>query len=323
MKKMFNLSTSSDDMERFANQVELLDLLRGFDGVELLYCEEDQAGLIPPERVIGLHMSSFPNWLDFWKADETALLKEFGTRAVYEQYYGGRDRSALLTRFRQDLANAARYGAEYVVFHVSHATISEAISGRYRHSDEAVIEASCELLTELFEGQNEGPLLLLENLWQSGFRFTDPELTARLLQGIKYPNKGIMLDTGHLMHTNTKLRTQAEALSYIYHLLDEHGELCRHIRGVHLHQSLTGAFAEALRQNPPALKEDYRERNWQMFEYIFTLDQHRPFTCPGVGDLIKRIAPDYLTFEFISEDRDQHQSFLDEQTRALAVGDFS
>lgn len=317
MKKMFNLSTSSDDMVRFADQAKLLDLLQGFDGLELLCCEEDRRGLIPRERVIGLHMSSFPNWLDLWLGDEAALLREFGTREIYEQYYGGSDRGALLRRFRRDLDNAAFYGVEYVVFHVSNATIAEAISGRHRYADEAVIDASCALLNELFEGQNEGPLLLLENLWQPGFRFTRPELTARLLDGIHYPHKGIMLDTGHLMHTHTGLRTQAEALSYIHHLLDEHGALCRHIRGVHLQQSLTGDFAEQMRQNPPSLKENYWERNLQMFEYIFRLDQHRPFTNPGVAELIKRIAPDYLTFEFITENKAMHRKFLEEQARAL------
>jgi hypothetical protein len=55
-----------------------------------------------------------------------------------------------------------------------------------------------------------------------------------------------------------------------------------------------------------------------MFEHAFKVDLHRPFTCPGVLELIERIAPEYLTFEFITENTSQHKAYLQEQKKALA-----
>ena len=160
-------------------------------------------------------------------------------------------------------------------------------------------------------------MLLLENLWEPGLTFTRPEMTARLLNGIRYPNKGIMLDTGHLLHTDLSLRTQKEGVEYIHRRLDEHGELCSCIRGIHLNQSLTGAYMRRVRANPPKLSQDYNEKMGQLFEYVFQADLHKPFVASGVQGLIERIAPDYLTFEFISNDLNQHRTMLRRQRAAL------
>lgn len=318
MKTMFNLTTSADDLDRFASQSELLSLMDGFDGVELMCLEEDARHIIPPNRVIGLHMGYFPCWLDFWNGDTAALKREFDDRQTWERCYGGADRRALIGRFRRDLYNAHRYGAEYVVFHVSDATVRESFTEVYRHTDEEVIDAACALINAVFAAEDGGLALLVENLWQPGLTLTRPDMTARLLAGIAYPNKGIMLDTGHLMHTNPALKTQKEALAYLHAMLDAHGALCNYIRGVHLNQSLTGAYRARIRKDPPPLGRTYAERCGQMFTHAFAVDRHLPFTCQGVGGLIRRIAPAYLTFEFITADCAQHRAYLDEQTRALA-----
>lgn len=318
MKTMFNLTTSSEDLDRFPEQEDLLDLLDGFDGVELMQFEEDCRGLIPKERVIGLHMGYFPTWFDFWRGNETALVKEFDSRENWERLYGGTDRSALLNRFRQDLKWAHHYGAEYVVFHVSEATIEESFTWKYSHTDEEVIDATIELLNELLKDEDGKLAFLVENLWQPGLSFTRPEMTGRLMEGIRYPNKGIMLDTGHLLHTNTALRTQEEGLAYIHGLLDRHGELCRYIRGIHLNQSLTGEYCEKIINNPPELGNTYEERYGKMFWHAFAVDQHLPFTCKGVEELVRRIAPEYLTFEFITCDSTQHREYLEAQKKALS-----
>ena len=319
MKTMFNLTTSSDDMDRFLSREDLLKLMQGFDGVELMQFEEDSRGLIPKERVIGLHMGYFPYWLDFWRGNEDALIKEFDSRETWERMYGGKDRSVLLDRFRQDLAWAHHYHAEYVVFHVSQATIEETFTWKYQYTDEEVIDATKELLNELLKDEDGKLVFLVENLWQPGLTFTRPAMTKRLLEGIEYPNKGIMLDTGHLLHTNTAIRTQEEGLQYIHSLLDDHGELCRYIRGVHLNQSLTGEYCEKTINDPPKLGDTYQERYGKMFWHAFKVDQHLPFTCAGVDQLIRRIAPEYLTFEFITTDSKQHREYLTAQRKALGM----
>lgn len=319
MKLQFNLTTTDGDLNRFASREALEALLEGFDGVELMVFGEDVRGIIPENRVIGLHMGSFPYWLDFWNGDMDAVLRELDSMENVRMVYGGEDRSAIVNRFRGDLVEARRRGAEYAVFHVSDATIGESFRMQYRHSDEEVIDATAELLNELL-GEEDGSIaLLVENLWQPGLTFTRPEMTKRLMDGIRYPNKGIMLDTGHLLHTNLQLRTQEEGLAYIHSLLDLHGDLCGYIRGVHLNQSLTGEYCLQTLRNPPTLGDSYAERYGQMFMHAFAVDRHLPFTCPGVDRLIERIGPEYLTFEFITSDIDQHRQYLRMQRETLGL----
>ena len=83
---------------------------------------------------------------------------------------------------------------------------------------------------------------LVENQWWPGFTFTDPAETEYLLSRIDYPRTGIMLDTGHLMNTNTRLRTQRQGVEYILKQYRAHGELAKRVLGVHFHQSLSGAY---------------------------------------------------------------------------------
>lgn len=319
MKLQFNLTTSCEDLDRFASRDDLLSLMQGFDGVELMQFEDDIRNIIPKERVTGLHMGYFPYWLDFWKNDLEAVRREFDSPETAYQIYGGQDKNAILNRYRRDLEYAHYWGAEYVVFHVSDATIEESFKLKYRHTDEEVIDGTIELLNELFAEEDGSIALLVENLWQPGLSFTRPEITRRLMDGVRYPNKGIMLDTGHLLHMNLDLRTQEEGLEYIYTLLDAHGDLCRYIRGVHLNQSLTGEYCRQTMQNPPDLSGSYADRYGKMFWHAFAVDKHLPFTCEGVDQLIERIAPEYLTFEFITSDSAQHRKYLNAQRKALRL----
>ena len=67
-----------------------------------------------------------------------------------------------------------------------------------------------EVINTILAGRDWPFAFLVENQWWPGFTFTEPEDTARLLDGIRCPKKGIMLDTGHLMNANTALSTQEE-----------------------------------------------------------------------------------------------------------------
>ena len=63
--------------------------------------------------------------------------------------------------------------------------------------------------------------------------------TGTLLEQVKYPRKGIMLDIGHLLHTNTALRTEEDAVKYLREVLGRYEDLSI-ILGVHYHQTLEG-----------------------------------------------------------------------------------
>lgn len=319
MKTLFNITTSSDDMDRFHTQEAFLNLMDGFDGVELMYYGKDEHNIIPRERVIGVHMNYFPYWLDFWNQDEEALIREFGSMNVCEKVYGSTNPERMIERFRKDMKIAHEYGAEYVVFHTTDARIEETFTGKYGHTDEEVIHGVIEMVNEILRDEDGEIAFLVENLWQPGFTFTRPQMTRRLLDGIQYENKGIMLDTGHLLHTDFSICSQEEGIKYIHKMLDAHGELCKYIRGIHLNQSLTGEYVKDVQKNPPEMAKDYMERLGQMFWHAFAVDKHLPFTGEGVDTLVERIDPEYLTFEFITANSTQHLEYLKMQRKALKM----
>ena len=194
MKTLFNITTSEDDLQRFDSAKDLEEMLIPFDGVELMCYGEDEKKIIAKDNVVGLHMHFFPFWLDFWKGNEERLIKEFDSRENWERYYGGAEKESIIRYYKKDLEDVRRYGAEYVVFHVSEAGIEESFTWNYHYTDEEVVDATAELLNELFKEEDGSIALLLENLWQPGLKFTRPEITTRLLEKIQYENKGIMLE---------------------------------------------------------------------------------------------------------------------------------
>ncbi|MEG0379157.1 MAG: TIM barrel protein [Eubacterium sp.] len=320
MKTLINMTVFDHDMDRFTDKEDLHQFYsrRCLDGLELqVLWNHPLPYKIITEDVVGVHLRMFPSWLDFWFQDKPALMREFGAPENWEMYYEGADPSCILRRLKAELKIAESLGAAYVVFHVSDCRFSEVYSGKHHYKDEEVIDASCGLINQIFDDEDYSFQLLVENLWWPGFTFTNPELTKRLMDGIHTDKKGIMLDTGHLLHTNLALRTEKEGLNYINQMLDDHGDLCRYIYGIHLNQSLTGEYVETVRCNPPILKDDFWERFWQCSEHIFNIDAHLPFTYSGVNDLIHRVSPTFLTLEIISSDRETHGANLDQQLMVL------
>ena len=314
-KVLINLTDSRYDLERFASRSDLEELLAGFDGIELMHMEEDSSGILDADMVIGYHMVQPEYWMDFWRGDLESCIHEFDTLENVRAHYHGDTPQALIRMIRTEYENALSYGAAYAVIHVSDAGIFEEITGNYKYTDAEVINGFSELVNEALPSDitEHSPWLLMENLWQPGLNFRDPEMTARLMESVHYPKKGIMLDTGHLMHTRPALRSQKEAVQFIHQRLDEHGELCRYIKGVHLHQSLTGTIMNRYMKHPPLPARTYEERVNQLFTYIFQVDQHKPFVGEGVAELIARISPLYLTFEFISKHLEEHRNMLRRQ----------
>lgn len=322
MKRMVNMTTSSDDMGRFGSRRELLDLIRGFDGIELMCFEDDMRCIIDPEHVIGLHMGFYHYWVDFWNGDTEALIREYGSLEQVRESFGGTDRQTMVDRFRSDLETARRYNAEYLVFHVSDASIRESFTWQYRHTSKEVVSAACELINAVFSGvdPDDGPILLLENLWQPGLDLLDPDMARRLLNGIDYTRCGFMLDTGHLLHTKLDLNTQEEGVAYIHHVLDGLGQgLVDKIYGMHLNQSITGAYSRSMFDKAPAQGISYNDLVNAMFAHVYQVDKHLPFTGRGIKELVARINPDYLTYEFITDNNETHRSYLDAQNAALGL----
>lgn len=293
----------------------------GCDGLEGVWGGEDLPQDLPEALRVGYHLTFYPDWLDFWRGDRAALERKFGAPDVWRAFYSGPEgRETLLRLYREDMERAVAWGAEYVVFHVSDVSLEEGYTYRWEHSHREVIDAALEVLGLLLDGWEPPFPILVENQWWPGFTFTDPELTAHLLDGIPAEKKGIMLDIGHLMNTDTDLTTQAEGAEYVHRMLDRHGALCRHIRGIHLHQSLSGAYVRThTGALPPGLPEDYLARFGVSYAHILKIDPHQPWTDPAVRGIVERVGPDYLVHELSAPCGEPRSEAVRIQNRALGL----
>lgn len=295
-----NFSLSYDDMIRFSSAGDLQDFYRdaGCDGLEVMPMEPDPEQLVLPHMTVGVHLCCPSDWMSM-------------------------EREQLLAHYEQNLETARRLQAEYVVFHVTQVSPQESFTYVPEHTDEEVILASADLINALLDGQEYPFWFLMENLWWPGLNFQRPEMTRLLLERVHYKKKGLMLDTGHFLHINHKLRTQEEALLFLHQMLDEHEAYFRTIgtppggedfmswiRGIHLQQSLTGAYVEDWLSRSHVLSDEPMEQMNQLFTHIFAIDKHQPFTAHGVRELVERIQPEYVTLEYITENREQLAEYL-------------
>ncbi|QAT44082.1 TIM barrel protein [Aminipila luticellarii] len=319
MIQLINMPLVDDILNEYNSNDELNSVCRkyGCDGIEAIWGGEDCSFPVEKSLIRGWHLAFFCDWVDFWNKNEIELIRKFRHRETWETFYGGKDRNALLKMIGDDLDRADRAGAEYVVFHVSDVSVEEVYTYKWLHTDEEVVDTSAELINQLMDHKNYRFKLLLENLNWSGFTFTRPEITKRLLQKVHYKNKGIMLDIGHLMCTNPELQNTDQAIDYIHKMLDEHDILCRYIKGIHLHQSLSGDYVKENTRIAPQLPEDYWEKFGVAYEHILNIDTHKPVSNSRMKGVIARINPEYLVHELAASDRKEKERVLKVQTDTL------
>lgn len=290
----------------------------GCDGIEGIWAGEEIPADFPKTLLTGYHLTFYPDWLDFYRGNEKALIKKFGSLESAYGFYGGNKSEALLDLYREDLMRALALGADYVVFHVSDVSIEEGYTYRWLHSDEEVIDSSVEIINHLLSGIEPEFDFLVENQWWPGFTFTEPQKTSRLLDGISYVRKGIMLDTGHLMNTNTSISSELDGVAYIHEMLELHGELSGMVRGIHLHQSISGGYVQTHTGFLPAdLSDDYIERFSLNYSHIQKIDRHEPWTIPEIRSVIEKISPRYLTHELPAGDIAAQLQMAAKQIRSI------
>ena len=175
-----------------------------------------------------------------------------------------------------------------------------------------MLDASIELINELLKDSPTEIDFLVENLWWAGFRFTEPQKTKYLLNGISYKRKGIMLDTGHLMNTNLNLRDEEEGIDYILQMLEHHGEYSDYVKGLHLNKSLSGEYVKQTIGKLPIPSGDYFERFGKSYSHILQIDMHEPFTDKKIIQLLKKVQPKYVVHELKGDS-------LEKKAKAIAI----
>ncbi len=313
MKTLINMTNSSLDLKRFKDAAHLRQFYeeKGLDGLEVMFVEN-----APPlhttlqgGKIVGVHLYFWPTWLDFYRQNTSILLKRHGSALAYEAYYGGKNRDALFNKLLNQLDFAQQLGAEYVVFHVCEIAPEDVYLTQRRHTDEEVILEACELINRLLCTKKYSFHFLCENLWWAGFNLEQPEMTRLLMDNIHYEKKGIMLDVGHWLHTNVELRTQEEAIQFLCDGYAKDPYLQHFIRGIHLHQTLSGAYVKQTRKNAA--------KGLPVFEHIFKVDAHLPFTDNRIANFVKQVSPAYLIHELISCDLAQHEMHLNTQMKTI------
>lgn len=301
MPELVNLSNANCDNEGLLGNSEgALDAFlreEGLDGVELLPCGPWNPALHPAKYVHGVHLRYWPSWVAFFLGDKAVLRREFPRAEDVRAYYGGDTPDEWIALLREHIREALAPKPEYVVFHVADAPSYGLYSRRFPYDDVAVIDAAIELLNDVSDILPEDCWLLLENLWWPGLTFIDPKIAEHLLRGIRHQRTGFMLDVGHLMHMELALLNEAEAAAYVIGVFQKLGSLGEAVKGLHLHQSLTGDFIRRMMREHAG--ESAPLSSEACMDYVITMDAHLPFRTDAARRIVETVRPKYLVHEFM------------------------
>ncbi len=298
MLQLVNLSNDISDLELIHNSPECLQAFLNhhhLDGIEMMFCNSWDPHVHKKQWVQGVHLRFWPNWMDFWRGDREELLRQFGSDEQIVACYGALTPEGWLDVYRNNILDAKLAGAKYVVFHVSQARIPELFNWQFHYSDREIIEATIEVVNELVKDLPHDMELLFENLWWPGLTLQSKELTALLLDHVKHPKVGIMLDIGHLMNTNPELKTQDDGIEYVMKIIEALGEYKGYIHGIHLHHSLSGEYIKQSRGTSIPHDNIMAET----MSHVLKIDEHLPFTSPALKRILNLVQPQYVVHEFM------------------------
>lgn len=315
VKKLLNLTNFPSDCTMIQNDADCLESLLqqyGFDGIEMMFCRAWDPTLHRPHRIGGCHLMFYPNWLDFWYQDEEALLADYGDWEGVKKIFGTTSVDEWVESFGRHISAAGKANPPYMVFHVANVRYREVYTWDFHYDDQAVVDATLALLVQLAPYIPQDTWLLLENLWWPGMTLVDRDLTEHILTHSPHPKTGIMLDTGHLLSTNQDLRSEEDGLAYLYRCMDNLGDLRKYIKGIHLHQSLSGQFLADWQYRLPE-----KFTMMELGKHVNRIDYHAPWTNPGIREFVDYISPEWLVFEFLQRSLLHWQWQVETQNRAM------
>ena len=294
MKHVVNTVSENYWLKEYKDRADMNSFIRECkcDGVEVIRGGDDDTGIYCPENVIGVHLYFYPNWLDFWNMDIESLEKHFGSRDIWEGYYRATNREEFLKPYQDDMDYAEAMGAEYAVFHINDVSNEEILNYEWEHTNKEVITAAAEIINELTRGKNYHFRLLLENLFTPGMTLLNPK-----------ENKGIVMDTGHLMCAPQNITDEKQGIDFVLQTVKNHGELAHYIKALHLHQSTTGDFVANLKKQTIIPEKDFYDRWAQAYNVILQIDRHLPFTSPRAQEILELVAPEFVCHEISAKSR--------------------
>ena len=316
MKQLFNYYPLNEYEAELASSYGSLGAYLAacsLDGAEVFLPTEYHADIA--KHTVGIHLPYLPHWIAFWKGDEARLRGQFDSQEERRAYFSGADsREDWVERVRGSIRRALCYKPEYLVWHVSEADSGEIYTRNFRYTNEDVLCATAELFHCVDDLIPNDIPVLFENLWWPGLTLTDRDEADKFFRMIDRDSAGIMLDTGHLMNTNTALRTEEEAADYILRTVDDLGDIADRIRGMHLQCSLSGDYVtHALKKRPRGLTLEAE------MAHIAAIDEHKPFQTDAMRRVIDRMRPDHLVHELYYDNLSHMHTMLTRTQELLGL----
>ena len=270
---------------------------------------------IPRHLVGGFHLQSFPILTPLLYNDKSRLMAIFGDWKTVEQFYGGTDASHIVDVMVSQLNLAASLNAPYAVFHPMDCDMENIFTQDFPWTLDDTLTACAELLNTALKKSHYKGWLLFENMWwKHSFRLDNRHEYDTLRHKVTYEKCGVCFDSGHMMATNSSLKNEASAISFLMnrlHQLDINSE----IKTLHLNSNL---LTTEMSGKDKCNKNNYEgcDGFWSEFDialqHISALDPHNGFYNSNLIQLVDVIEPDYLVHEIT-------QKNLPDWTQAITI----
>lgn len=298
-----SLIKTKQSLQQFANSMEL-------DGVEMFVYQEMSADNAP--ATFGAHLRYWPSWLGFWQHDTERVKRELPEENDVKAYYGAVTPDQWLDIIRANIKEALKLKPQYLVWHISEASMEELYTMKFKYNDMQVISGAAEVFNAVASIIPANVKVLFENLWWPGLRLNNQTVVKAFFNRVNRDNVGIMLDIGHLANTNFSLKCEDDIIEYTLATVRNLGECAKYIKGIHLNKSLSGEYINSFKREFPksaSFAEHYR--------HITNIDQHQPFTDTNLEKVVRKIQPDYLVHELFYNDLPTMAKYVQLQQNAL------
>lgn len=212
----------------------------------------------------------------------------------------GRDMDEIVAAVRTAMTVAAPMEPAYGVFHAGSANIDELLCYDYSDRDSDVIDVFAEIVNRAVADfpNGEPPFTLaFENTWWPGLRFTDRRGFERLADRLEFDEWCLCLDTGHLLFALKGSDDEEEALEMLNATADGYSnDMLSRIVAMHVHVNTSRKALRTL-TDPNSASLPVEERFGRVHKLIGNVDQHRPFSDPGIKDFVARMDPDFIVHE--------------------------
>lgn len=325
MKKLLSFIASDNYLDEIGdgwNELNKILKEHKLDGIETM-----TGGFYKPENIeivkpIGHHLLYFPSWLHMWLEDEEELIEEFESLEEAIKVYGGWGRQRLIDFYKEEFLDSIKMKSEYMVFHVAHVGLGEVFSDNFKYGNKEVLNYTLELLNEVFEDLEDGPILLLENLWWPGMDLLDEMETKEFLDQINYSNKGIMLDISHLIITNKNIKDFEDVENHIKNKILNSTILKKYIRGVHLNATFPFLYRKnRLDKNKDKITvtKNRMDRYRIIMDHITSLDSHKIYDDTSINKILKKLDIEYLVYEFKWKNKKELLEKIKIQNKVLLI----